>query len=143
MAAVAGQTGRLPLALRVVQKAVSLQPQLVSAHIQLANLLRQGGNFAGATEELNIALRLQPENADAHNDLGLVYLAESQFQQAADCFAEALRLDPESGLPHYNMALALEAMGSPAAADRTVSRSRAAAASVRGGTLQTRLAVGE
>ena len=60
MGALAGQTGRLPLALRVVQKAVSLQPNLVSAHIQLANLLRQDGNFAGAIEELNIALRLQP-----------------------------------------------------------------------------------
>jgi tetratricopeptide (TPR) repeat protein len=116
MGALAGQTGRLPLALRIVQKAVSLQPNLVSAHLQLANLLRQGGNIADATEELNIALRLQPDNADAHNDLGLVHLAESQFQRAADCFAEALRLDPESGLTHYNMALALEALGSPAAA---------------------------
>ena len=116
MAALAGQTGRLPLALRIVQKVVSLQPNLVSAHIQLANLLRQQGNCAGATEELNIALRLQPDSADAHNDLGLVHLAESQFQQAADCFAEALRLDPESGLTHYNMALALDALGSPVAA---------------------------
>jgi predicted Zn-dependent protease len=44
MAALAGQTGRLPLALRLVQKVVSLQPNLVSAHIQLANLLRQEGN---------------------------------------------------------------------------------------------------
>jgi tetratricopeptide (TPR) repeat protein len=116
MGAVAGQTGRLPLALRIVQRAVSLQPNLAPAHIQLGNLLRQDGNFAGATEELDIALRLQPDNADAHNDLGLVHLAESRFQQAADCFAEALRLDPESGLTHYNMALALEALGSPAAA---------------------------
>jgi predicted Zn-dependent protease len=56
MGALAGQTGRLPFALRIVQKAVSLQPNLVSAHVQLANLLRQDGNFAGATEELNIAL---------------------------------------------------------------------------------------
>ena len=91
----AGQTGRLPLALRAVQKAVSLQPNLVSAHIQLANLLRHDGNFAGAIEEFNIALRLQPDNADAHNDLGLVHLAEGQFQRAVDCFAETLRLDPE------------------------------------------------
>jgi tetratricopeptide (TPR) repeat protein len=116
MGALAGQTGRLTLALRIVQKAVSLQPHLVSAHIQLANLLRRDGSFAGATEELNIALRLEPENADAHNDLGLVHLAQSQFQRAADCFAEALRFDPESGLTHYNMALALEALGSPTAA---------------------------
>jgi tetratricopeptide (TPR) repeat protein len=116
MAALAGQTGRLPLALQIVRKAVSLQPDLVSVHIQLANLLRQEGNCSGATEELNIALRLQPDNADAHNDLGLVHLAESQFQRAADCFAEALQLDPESGLTHYNMALALDALGSPAAA---------------------------
>src|SRR4029079_1693053 len=116
MAALAGQTGRLPLALQIVRKDVSLQPDLVSVHIQLANLLRQEGNCSGATEELNIALRLQPDNADAHNDLGLVHLAESQFQRAADCFAKALQLDPESGLTHYNMALALDALGSPAAA---------------------------
>jgi tetratricopeptide (TPR) repeat protein len=115
MGALAGQTGRLPLALRIVQKAVSLQPNLVSAHVQLANLLRQDGNFAGAIAELDVALRIEPDNADAHNDLGLVHLAESQFQRAADCFAEALRLDPASGLTHYNMALALEALGSPAA----------------------------
>src|SRR5690242_10877258 len=41
MGALAAQTGRLPLALRVVRKAVLLEPHLVSAHIQLANLLRQ------------------------------------------------------------------------------------------------------
>ena len=116
MGALAGQTGRLPLALRMVQKAASLQPDLASVHIQLAHLLRQDRKFAGATEELNIALRLQPDDADAYNDLGLVHLAQRQFQQAADCFAEALRLAPESGLTHYNMALALEALGSPAAA---------------------------
>ena len=115
MGALAGQTGRLPLALRVVQKAASLQPELGSARIQLANLLRQDGNFAAATEELTIALRLQPDNAKAHNDLGLIHLAESQFQRAADCFGEALRLDPKSALTHYNMALALEALGSRAA----------------------------
>src|SRR5215475_8592293 len=42
MAVVAGQTGRRALALRIAQTAVSLQPTLVSARIQLAGLLRQG-----------------------------------------------------------------------------------------------------
>ena len=41
---------------------------------------------------------------------------KSQFQRAADCFVEALRFDPASGLTQYNMALALEALGSHAAA---------------------------
>ncbi|WP_375788691.1 sulfotransferase [Bradyrhizobium sp. Pha-3] len=116
LAAVAGQTDRLPLALQIAQRAVSLYPNLASTHIQLANLLRQGGSLADAIKELDAALCLQPDSAEAHNDLGLVHLAKSEFQRAADRFAEALRLDPKSGLIHYNMALASEALGSLPAA---------------------------
>jgi Flp pilus assembly protein TadD len=43
-------------------------------------------------------------------------MEQGQFKRGADCFAEAVRLDPESGLTHYNMALALDALGLPAAA---------------------------
>ncbi|WP_050423740.1 tetratricopeptide repeat-containing sulfotransferase family protein [Bradyrhizobium tropiciagri] len=119
LTAVAGQTGRLPLALRIARHAVSLHPNHVSAHVQLANLLREDGDLAGAANELDLALQLQPDNAGAHNDRGLVLLAESQFERAVDCFAEALRIDPSCGLTHYNMALALEALGSlPAAMER-------------------------
>ncbi|WP_163161087.1 tetratricopeptide repeat-containing sulfotransferase family protein [Bradyrhizobium uaiense] len=118
LAAIAGQTDRLPLALKVAQRAVSLHPDLASTHIQLANLLRQAGNLADATKALEVALCLQPDSAEAQNDLGLVHLAASEFRRAADRFAEALRLDPKSGLIHYNMALASEALGSlPAAVE--------------------------
>jgi len=112
LAAIAGQTDRLPLALRVAQRAVLLHSDLASTHIQLANLLRQAGNLADATKELEAALCLQPDSPEAQNDLGLVHLAASDFRRAADRFAEALRLDPKSGLIHYNMALASEALGS-------------------------------
>ncbi|TWB98428.1 tetratricopeptide repeat protein [Bradyrhizobium macuxiense] len=119
LTAVAGQTGRLPLALRIARHAVSSHPNHVSPHVQLANLLREDGDLAGAASELDLALQLQPDNAGAHNDRGLVLLAESQFERAIDCFAEALRIDSSCGLTHYNMALALEALGSlPAAMER-------------------------
>ncbi|WP_094194043.1 tetratricopeptide repeat-containing sulfotransferase family protein [Bradyrhizobium viridifuturi] len=119
LTAVAGQTGRLPFALRIAKRAASLHPNLASAHVQLANLLREDGDLAGAANELDLALGLQPDSAEAHNDRGLVHLAESQFERAIDCFTEALRINPSSGLTHYNMGLALEALGSlPAAMER-------------------------
>ena len=47
LGAVAGRTGRIPLGIRVLRQAISVQPQSTDARLLLANFLRETGELTG------------------------------------------------------------------------------------------------
>ena len=78
-----------PLAASQAEKSVSnaLDPAFADAHLRLANLYCQRGQYAGAVPEYLQALRLSPNVPDAHFRLGQAYvhlgkkeLADKEFQ---------------------------------------------------------------
>jgi tetratricopeptide (TPR) repeat protein len=58
---------------RLLQKALSLDPALTEAHLQLGNLYSHGRKYAEAIPEYERALKLDPNLPDAHYRLGQAY----------------------------------------------------------------------
>jgi tetratricopeptide (TPR) repeat protein len=71
----------------LLQKAVTLDPKLAEAHLQLGNLYSDQTQYAEAVPEYEKALKNNPDLADAHYRLGQAYVhtgekdkAQPQFQ---------------------------------------------------------------
>jgi tetratricopeptide (TPR) repeat protein len=71
----------------MLRRALTLDPSLSEAHLQLANLYSQRRDYARAVPEYQEALKLAPNLPDAHFRLGQAYvhlgekdLGEKEFQ---------------------------------------------------------------
>ncbi len=75
--------------------AVQKRPDLVGAHIGLAqSLLRTGGDPARAKEHADAAVRAEPQNATAWYVQGVASMALRDADGAREALEHALRLDP-------------------------------------------------
>ena len=74
---------------------------------QLARLLKEDRDFAGAAEEYLYLLRYKPDSSALHNDYGNVLLDQRRLNEALSEYAEALRFDPEMSTAHHNIGICL------------------------------------
>ena len=87
--------GDLDGAIAEYREALRLQPNLPTAHGNLAAALAAKGDLDGAIAEFREALRLRPNYPEAHYNLGEALAAKGNKEEAAREFAEAQRLDPK------------------------------------------------
>jgi protein O-mannosyl-transferase len=105
------KAGRIPEAIELCQRALTLMSDNADAHNNLANALMQVGRIQEAIEHYQRALTLKPDNPDAHNNFAAALSMIGQHQQAIDHYEQALRLKPSNAEAHINMAAALESTG--------------------------------
>jgi tetratricopeptide (TPR) repeat protein len=65
--------------------------------LQIAEFLRDNGQFVAAIEVRERAVKLRPKQADLHYDLGKLYQATGAFEQALEAFKKTLDLKPAMG----------------------------------------------
>lgn len=101
--------GRFPEAVRVLHRAVSLDPENPNLHHELGTTFLMVGDWDRARIELLETLRHDPNDADAHNALGFAYEKLGEIKPALDQYRIATHLDPsdDSYQRHYLEALAL------------------------------------
>jgi tetratricopeptide (TPR) repeat protein len=82
---------------KLLNTAISLDPKLAEAHLQLGNLYADQSKYAEAVPEYEKALQFSPDLADAHYRLGQAYVrtgdkdrAQQQFQVYQQLRAEHL-----------------------------------------------------
>ena len=86
-----------PRAQRAAEAAVSLNPDLASAHRALAFVaFWWRGDVATARREFARALALEPDNAETHHWLATAFSANGEAKAALDEIMLARRLDPQS-----------------------------------------------
>lgn len=95
-------------ALAHIDRLLTLQPKLVSAHNTRGNILLELRREDEAVHAYQTAIDLQPAYANAHGNLAIAYLALAQYQAALDSFDRALALDPELKGMRNNRANALQ-----------------------------------
>jgi Tfp pilus assembly protein PilF len=78
------------------------------AHYDLATVLLESRQFAGAADEFRAALRLMPGSVEAHNNLGIALASQGKLDEAIDQFQEALRLRPGFEDARRNLTSALQ-----------------------------------
>jgi TolB-like protein/tetratricopeptide (TPR) repeat protein len=83
-----------PQVMGFARKALALDPDLVKAHVVLANVLQEEWQWAEAEAEYRRALALNPNAADAHAGFALWLLCEGRAQEAVAWIERGRELDP-------------------------------------------------
>lgn len=77
-------------------KAVNLEPENISAAVQMAKCLSKTGDKTAAIAFLKKTLEAHPRSVEAKIQLGILYHAKQQLKEAGREWQEALGLDPEN-----------------------------------------------
>ena len=93
------------------RRALELDPRLVAAMINLANIHYSRDELAEAQALYEQAIALESDFFEAHFNLGNIYHDLSRFAEAQECYREALRLNPHYADAHFYLAVTFEKMG--------------------------------
>ena len=91
-------------AVKWLRGAVSLDPALASARINLGVALRRVGDLAGAERAYNEALRLDPSAGAAYRSLAALLRLRGRPEEARSLLADAARLEAGDALSYLSMA---------------------------------------
>lgn len=100
------------------EKALELDPDHASAHVNLGRLLHEAGSPAAAEPHYSRALEIRPEDATASYNLGVALEDLGRLPEALLEYQRALRLEPANADAHYNAASLAERLGRSAEAVR-------------------------
>src|SRR6185503_14147658 len=92
------------------RKALEVDPYLVAALINLANIHYSRDELAEAQALYESAIGLDPDVFEAHFNLGNIYHDLGRFPEAQACYREALRLNPRYADAHFYLAVTFEKM---------------------------------
>jgi tetratricopeptide (TPR) repeat protein len=93
------------------RKALEIDPYLVPAIINLANIHYGRDELAEAQALYERAIGLDPDFFEAHFNLGNICHDLGRFQEAASCYRTALGLNPQYADAHFYLAITLEKTG--------------------------------
>ncbi len=85
------QAGDLDNALEATLEAISLNPSLIDAHMNLGEIYRNLGNLDQALASTLKSLELKPDNPDAHMNLGGIYKDLGNRDQALAFLTKAMK----------------------------------------------------
>jgi tetratricopeptide (TPR) repeat protein len=93
------------------RQALELDPHLVAALINLANIHYNRDELAEAQALYERAIGLESDFFEAHFNLGNIYHDLGRYPDAQMCYREALRLNPFYADAHFYLAVTFEKMG--------------------------------
>jgi TolB-like protein/DNA-binding winged helix-turn-helix (wHTH) protein/Flp pilus assembly protein TadD len=83
-----------PKATLAARKALELDPELVEAHVRLADMAKEQWRWAEAEAEYRRALELSPNNAEAHSQFAFWLVSQGRTEEAVTSCRRARELDP-------------------------------------------------
>jgi VWFA-related protein len=105
------QSGKSGDAIGPLREALRTDPEMPSAHFNLANALLSTGDAAAAETELREAAKLIPDSGVLHNLLGIVLGKRGDVTAAVAEFHKSAQIQPTEPNVHFNLAQALEKSG--------------------------------
>jgi tetratricopeptide (TPR) repeat protein len=106
-----GDESKLEEAAATYRKALEVDPYLVAALINLANIHYSRDELAEAQALYERAIGLESDFFEAHFNLGNIYHDLGRFVEAQACYSEALQLNPYYADAHFYLAVTLEKIG--------------------------------
>ena len=102
--------GDRPGAVEHYKKALDLDPNCASAHVNLAVAMVAEDEYGQAVDHYKEAVRVKP-TAETRNALGLILTRQGENGQATEQFREAIRDNPEYAASYANLAGSLALQG--------------------------------
>jgi tetratricopeptide (TPR) repeat protein len=106
-----GNESRMDEAATLYRKALEVDPYLVAALINLANIHYSCDELVEAQALYERAIGLESDFFEAHFNLGNIYHDLGRFTEAQACYREALRQNPFYADAHFYLAVTFEKMG--------------------------------
>lgn len=106
-AALHEQQGRRAAAIAALRAAITLQPDMFEAHINLGNVLQDSSDLPGAIDSFRRALVLRPTLGAIYLNLGAALHANGQLTEAIDAYREALARGVLGAQVYNNLAIVL------------------------------------
>jgi tetratricopeptide (TPR) repeat protein len=106
-----GDEGKQEQAAAAYRNALELDPYLVAALINLANIHYTRNELVEAQALYERAIGLESDFFEAHFNLGNIHHDLGRFAEAQACYHEALRLNPFYADAHFYLAVTFEKMG--------------------------------
>jgi tetratricopeptide (TPR) repeat protein len=106
-----GDPAHVEEAAAAYRKALELDPYLVPAIINLANIHYAGDEIAEAQALYERAIALEPDVFEAHFNLGNIFHDLGRYVPAQSCYHDALRLNPAFADAHFYLAVTFEKNG--------------------------------
>jgi tetratricopeptide (TPR) repeat protein len=106
-----GDDANLEAAASAYRRALELDPYLVAAVINLANIHYGRDELVEAQALYERAIGIESDFFEAHFNLGNIYHDLDRFPEAQACYREALRLNPLYADAHFYLAVTFEKMG--------------------------------
>jgi arylsulfatase A-like enzyme/Flp pilus assembly protein TadD len=122
LGAAEAESGRLPRARALFERALSLDPNDPLSNRNLGTVLLRLGEIAPARERLEQAVRLDPKSAPALASLGSARARSGDEPGAAAAWQKAVELDPSQYEALYNLAIAAGRRGDVAFARTALRR---------------------
>jgi tetratricopeptide (TPR) repeat protein len=98
------------------ERALSLDPELAEAHVNLGRLLNERGDAAAAEVHYRRALAAHPQDGTAAFNLGVALEDLGREREALEAYERALTVDPLDADAHFNAASLCERLRETAAA---------------------------
>ncbi len=93
------------------RRALSIDPAMVAALVNLANIHYARDELIEAQALYERAMGLEPDCFEAHFNLGNIHHDLGRYEDAKACYDEALALGPSYAEAHFYLAVTLEKMG--------------------------------
>ena len=93
------------------RKVLTVDPDMLQAHVNLGNVLAQMGQYEQAKTHSRRALELEPDHAVAHINLGNALIATGRPQEAIAHYRQAETAEFRDPGLHYNLATAFLTLG--------------------------------
>lgn len=114
--------GDFPAAESAYREALFLNPQLISAYLNLADLLRGQGREAEAKAQLETALEVYPTSGDAMHALGLLEARAGNQEPALTWLSKAAALETVGSRHRFVLAVAQHDFGDTSGALSTLAK---------------------
>ena len=111
--------GNIALATKMLDNAISLNPNYAEAHYNLGVILKQDGHLNTAVECYKRAIALFPDYADAYNNLGNTFRELGQKDDAIKCYKNVIAINPNYAQAHFNLGSILRDLGKLEAAKKS------------------------
>lgn len=90
LAIIAYQSGKMPFAVQLIERALTVAPDVHLYQANIAEMYRRIGQPQKAIEHGRKAIGLKPDGADAHNNLGIAYFDIGDYESALTCYDNAI-----------------------------------------------------
>lgn len=103
--------GRASDAIRELEAAIAMQPDLLDAHLELGYARLGSGDFPGARTAFERVLRVNPRSPRGRLGLGIALTRSGRRTEGIALLKEAVQLNPDPVLGYYALGEAYEADG--------------------------------